>query len=63
MIQTQTNTGTVKLMQQGLREKRPFLYLENYLSMYNALPVEFSLVLEKYITETPDLTVTSVDSK
>ncbi|MBO4319918.1 MAG: insulinase family protein [Treponema sp.] len=63
MIQTQTNTGTVKLMQQGLREKRPFLYLENYLSMYNALPVEFSLVLEKYITETPALTVTSVDSK
>lgn len=63
MIQTQTNTGTVKLMQQGLREKRPFLYLENYLSMYNALPVEFSLVLEKYITETPDLTVTSADSK
>ena len=63
MIQTQTNTGTVKLMQQGLREKRPYLYLENYLSMYNALPVEFTLVLEKYITETPALTVTSVDSK
>lgn len=63
MIQTQTNVGTVKLMQQGLREKRPNLYLENYLSMYNAIPVEFSLVLEKYITESPALTVTSVDSK
>ncbi len=63
MIQTQTNLGTVKLMQQGLREKRPNLYLENYLSMYNAIPVEFTLVLDKYISETPALTVTSVDSK
>ena len=63
MMQTQTNIGTVELIQRGMEKNVPYQYLEDYLSMELAVREDFLDAFRKYLPETPLLTVTSVDSK
>ncbi len=63
LLQTQTNAGTAALIQRGIEENQPYQYLEDYVFMENARASEYEMILREYITETPSLSVTSVDSK
>ncbi|MBQ5400974.1 MAG: insulinase family protein [Treponema sp.] len=63
MLQTQTNIGTVELIQRGMEINLPYQYLEDYLSMELSVREEFLDVMKKYFPETPNFIVTSADSK
>ena len=63
LLQTQTNSGTAVLIQHGIEENQPYQYLEDYVFMENANVNEYIRIFKNYLTETPALSVTSVDSK
>ena len=60
---TQTNEGTAALIQKGLLEGNPLQYLERYELMENAQSDEFLKILSDFIPDTPDMIISSVDSK
>ena len=63
MILTQTNSGTLELIQKGMELNLPYQYLEDYLSMELSGQNDFIDVMKKYFPEKPLLSVTSADSK
>ncbi|MEE3315139.1 MAG: hypothetical protein VZR56_13415, partial [Treponema sp.] len=63
LLQTQTNAGTANLIQRGIEENQPYQYLEDYVFMENASVQEYKRIFNEYFSETPALTVSSVDSK
>ncbi len=63
MIQTQTNLGTVELIQKGCQINMPQKYLDDYLSMELCDRLDFLEVMKNYFPENPSFTITSVDSK
>lgn len=63
MLQTQTNDGIARLIQNGVIDKNANLYLYSYLVIQNATSDDFLNILEKYISEDVILKVFSVDSK
>ncbi len=63
MINTQTNEGTARLIQEGILEGNKNLYLDSYMVIENATAKDFLNILDKYIPAKPELQVFSADSK
>ncbi|MBQ9538162.1 MAG: insulinase family protein [Treponema sp.] len=63
MIQTQTNEGTARLIQDGILDGNKSLYLDSYIVMQNATADDFVKILDKYIPEDGFLRLFSQDSQ
>lgn len=63
MIQTQTNDGTARLIQDGILDGNKSLYLDSYLVMQNATEKDFLNILDRYIPEEGYLRLFSKDSQ
>ena len=63
MIQTQTNDGTARLIQDGILDGSKSLYLDSYIVMQNATAEDFIKILDRYIPEEGYLRLFSKDSQ
>lgn len=63
IIQTQTNEGTARLIQDGILDGNKSLYLDSYIVMQNATAADFANILDRCIPESGYLRLFSEDSQ
>ncbi|MCR5763713.1 MAG: insulinase family protein [Treponema sp.] len=63
LINTQTNDGTARLIQNSILSGAAHLYLESFLFVSNARNTDFISIVNSYFPETPPLQVFSSDSQ
>ena len=63
IIQTQTNDGTARLIQDGILDGNKSLYLDSYIVMQNATAADFANILDRYIPESGYLRLFSENSQ
>ncbi|MBP5465383.1 MAG: hypothetical protein J6Y13_09465 [Treponema sp.] len=63
IIQTQTNDGTARLIQDGILDGNKSLYLDSYIVMQNATAADFANILDRCIPESGYLRLFSADSQ